>query len=86
MEDSVMAGMRAVRRLGREADEETTGATGSTDIVELHDGDFAVVGRDVTGDVDLSLLPGVHSSTNRSATRPSRTARPFCGCGWCGSR
>jgi hypothetical protein len=55
-----MARYKAVRRLGRLPDESTGGASGSPDIMELSDGNFAIVGWDVTDDVDLSLLPGVH--------------------------
>jgi hypothetical protein len=55
-----MSEHKAVRRLGRAPGEGTGGASGSPDIVELADGNFAVVGWDVTGNVDLSLLPGVH--------------------------
>ncbi|MBX6387871.1 MAG: hypothetical protein IRZ08_02520 [Frankia sp.] len=65
--------MRAVRRLGRAADEGTTGATGSPDIVELADGDFAVVGWDITGEVDLSPLPGVHCAPGERVVRIDRS-------------
>jgi hypothetical protein len=51
---------KAVRRLGRAPDADTGGASGSPDIVELADGNFAVVGWDVTDSVDLSVLTGVH--------------------------
>jgi hypothetical protein len=39
-----MSSIQAVRRLGRSADERTTGANGSPNIVELAGGDFVVVG------------------------------------------
>ena len=51
---------KAIRRLGRAPDQETGGASGSPDVVELTDGNFAIVGWDITNSVDLSLLPGVH--------------------------
>ncbi|ADP83489.1 hypothetical protein FraEuI1c_5503 [Pseudofrankia inefficax] len=65
--------MRAVRRLGRPAAEETTGATGSPDIVELAGGDFAVVGWDITGEIDLSMLPGVHCAPGERVVRIDRS-------------
>ena len=68
-----MSSILAVRRLGRPADEKTTGATGSPDIVELADGDFAVVGWDVTGDINLALLPGVHCAPGERVVRIDRS-------------
>jgi hypothetical protein len=64
--------LRAIRRLGRPAGEPTTGATGSPDVVELVNGDFAVVGWDITDDVDLSLLPGVHCAPGERVVRIDR--------------
>lgn len=55
-----MSDYKAVRRLGRPAEQETGGASGSPDVFELANGNFGVVGWDITDSVDLSLLPGVH--------------------------
>jgi hypothetical protein len=55
-----MSEYKAVRRLGRASSSETGGPSGSPDIVELENGNFAIIGWDITGNVDLSLLPGVH--------------------------
>jgi hypothetical protein len=51
--------MRVVRRLGLTPAElgNTTGATGSPDILELDDGDFAVIGRDITDMLGPTPLP-----------------------------
>jgi len=68
-----MAKIRAVRRLGRPGGEPTTGTTGSPDVVELADGDFAVVGWDITDDVDLSLLPGVRCAPGERVVRIDRS-------------
>jgi hypothetical protein len=64
--------VRAIRRLGRPAGEPTTGASGSPDVVELEDGNFAVVGWDVTRTIDLSLLPGVHRAAGERVVRIDR--------------
>ena len=53
--------MKAIRRLGRDADDpKTGGASGSPDVMELENGDFAIIGWDITEDADTSALPGVH--------------------------
>lgn len=65
--------LRAVRRLGRPAEERSTGATGSPDVVELASGDFAVVGWDITDEVDLSRLPGVHCAPGERVVRIDRS-------------
>jgi hypothetical protein len=67
-----MEEVRAVRRLGRAPGDETTGASGSPDIVELESGDFAVVGWDITDNIDLSLLPGVHCAPGERTVRIDR--------------
>jgi hypothetical protein len=67
-----VATFRAVKRLGRAGDDPTTGTSGSPDIVELDDGDFAVIGWDVTGQVDLSTLPGVHCAAGERTVRLDR--------------
>ena len=43
--------MRSVRRLGKTSAElgNTTGVSGSPDILELDDGAFAVIGVEITG-------------------------------------
>jgi hypothetical protein len=50
--------MRAVRRLGRTPAElgNTSGVSGSPDILELDDGTFAVVGLDITERLGVAPL------------------------------
>ncbi|MEU9832660.1 hypothetical protein AB0D67_14115 [Streptosporangium sp. NPDC048047] len=50
--------MKAVRRLGKtpEARGDTTAATGSPDIIELDDGNFAVIGTDITDQLGVNPL------------------------------
>lgn len=67
-----VSSIKAVRRLGRPATESTTGASGSPDIVELASGDFAIIGWDITDDVDLSSLPGVHCALGERTVRVDR--------------
>jgi hypothetical protein len=66
--------MRAVRRLGKTPDElgNTTGVSGSPDILELDDGAFAVIGVDITDQVgDLALL-GARCAPNERVVRIPR--------------
>jgi hypothetical protein len=66
--------MRVVRRLGKTPAErdDTTGLTGSPDILELDDGAFAVFGVDITGQVsDLPAL-GARCASNERVVRISR--------------
>ena len=64
--------MRATRRLGRAADEQTGGMTGSPDVMELENGDFAVIGWDITAETDISALPGVHCAVGERIVRVDR--------------
>jgi len=67
-----MEKIRAIRRLGRLAGDPTTGATGSPDVLELENGDFAIVGWDITGQIDLSILPGVHCAPGERTVQVGR--------------
>ena len=67
-----MSQQRAVRRLGRLPDAQTGGASGSPDVVELASGDFAVIGWDITEEIDLSDLPGVHCAPGERAVMIDR--------------
>lgn len=50
--------MKATRRLGKTPTElgNTTGASGSPDILELDNGDFAIIGVDVTDELGVQPL------------------------------
>jgi hypothetical protein len=66
--------MRAVRRLGKTPAElgNTTGVSGSPDILELDDGTFAVIGVDITDQVaDLPAL-GARCASNERVVRVPR--------------
>lgn len=66
--------MRAVRRLGKTPAElgNTTGVSGSPDILELDDGAFAVIGVDITDQVaDLPAL-GARCAPNERVVRVPR--------------
>lgn len=65
--------MKAIRRLGRPADDpKTSGVSGSPDVMELENGDFAIIGWDITNEVDTSLLPGVHWVAGEKIVRVDR--------------
>jgi hypothetical protein len=66
--------MKAVRRLGMTPAElgNTTGVSGSPEILELDDGAFAVIGVDITDQVgDLALL-GAQCAPNERVVRVPR--------------
>jgi hypothetical protein len=66
--------MKAVRRLGKTPAElgNTTGVSGSPDILELDDGAFAAIGVDITDQVgDLSVF-GARCAPNERVVRIPR--------------
>ena len=68
--------MRAVRRLGKTPAElgNTTGVSGSPDILELDDGAFAVIGVDITDQVgDLAALVARCAPNERVVRFPRNT-------------
>lgn len=68
--------MKAVRRLGKTPAElgSTTGVSGSPDILELDDGAFAVIGVDITDQVDdLGLLNARCADNERVVRVPRNT-------------
>ncbi|GAB3981382.1 hypothetical protein GCM10029978_082080 [Actinoallomurus acanthiterrae] len=68
--------MKAVRRLGKTPAElgNTTGVSGSPDILELDDGTFAVIGVDITDQVsDLHLLGARCAPNERVVNIPRNT-------------
>lgn len=64
--------MRAIKRLGRRPTDQTGGTTGSPDVLELENGDFAVIGWDITAEADTSALPGVHCADGERIVRVDR--------------
>ncbi|MEU8245862.1 hypothetical protein [Nonomuraea sp. NPDC048916] len=66
--------MRAVRRLGKTPKErgDTTAATGSPDIIELDDGDFAVIGSDITDQIGVQPLHDARCAAGERIVRISR--------------
>ncbi len=66
--------MRAVRRLGKTPAGlgNTTGVSGSPDILELDDGAFAVIGVDITDEVDGLSALGARCTTNERVVRVPR--------------
>ncbi|MDN3351876.1 hypothetical protein [Actinomadura sp. DC4] len=68
--------MKAVRRLGKTPAElgNTTGVSGSPDILELDDGAFAVIGVDITDQVqDLGSFSARCASNERVVRIPRNT-------------
>jgi hypothetical protein len=68
--------MKAVRRLGKPPAElgNTTGVSGSPDILELDDGAFAVIGVDITDQVsDLDLIGARCAADERVVRIPRNT-------------
>jgi hypothetical protein len=66
--------MKAVRRIGKTPTElgNTTGVSGSPDIMELEDGAFAVIGVDITDQIsDLDAL-GARCAANERVVRVPR--------------
>lgn len=66
--------MRAVRRLGKTPAElgNTTGVSGSPDVLELDDGSFAVIGVDVTDQVCELDTVGARCAPNERVVRIPR--------------
>ena len=66
--------MRAIRRLGitpKERDD-TTNVSGSSDILELEDGSFAVIGVDITDELGSQPLPDARCASNERIVRVTR--------------
>jgi hypothetical protein len=66
--------MRAIRRLGKSPKErgDTTGVSGSPDILELEDGSFAVIGEDITDRVGRQPLFDAKCAPNERIVRVTR--------------
>jgi hypothetical protein len=66
--------MKAVRRLGTTPRErgETTGVSGSPDILELDDGSFAVIGVDITDQLGQRPLRDAMCAANERIVQVSR--------------
>ncbi|MFB9839546.1 hypothetical protein [Actinoallomurus acaciae] len=67
--------MRAVRRIGKSPAElgNTTGVSGSPDIVELEDGAFAVIGVDITDQISDLETFGARCAPNERVVRVPRS-------------
>lgn len=63
--------MRAIRRLGQTPKErgDTTGVSGSPDILELDDGSFAVIGEDITDRLGRAPLADARCAPNERIVR-----------------
>lgn len=66
--------MQAIRRLGKTPKErgDTTGVSGSPDILELEDGSFAVIGEDITDQIGLRPLPDAKCAPNERIVHITR--------------
>jgi len=66
--------MRAVRRLGTTPTERgnTTGVSGSPDILELDDGSFAVIGVDITNELGTHPLRDARCAPNERIVQVTR--------------
>jgi hypothetical protein len=65
--------MKAVRRIGLSPLElRTTGSNGSPDILELDDGDFAVIGVDITEELGRNPLPDAKCAPSERIVRVPR--------------
>jgi hypothetical protein len=66
--------MKAMRRLGATPKErgDTTGVSGSPDILELDDGSFAVIGADITDQLGQRPLRDAVCAANERIVRISR--------------
>jgi hypothetical protein len=66
--------MKATRRLGTTPVErgDTTGVSGSPDILELDDGGFAVIGVDITDEIGTQPLSDARCAPNERIVRISR--------------
>lgn len=67
--------MRVVRRLGKiPADRgDTTGVSGSPDLLELDDGTFAVIGEDITEEVGVQSFRDAKCAPNERIVRITRS-------------
>ncbi len=66
--------MKATRRLGTTPTErdDTTGVSGSPDILELDDGAYAVIGIDITDQIGREPLSDAKCASNERIVRISR--------------
>lgn len=66
--------MKAVRRLGTTPAErgDTTGVSGSPDILELDDGSFAVIGVDITDQIGQQPLRDARCGSGERIVQVSR--------------
>jgi hypothetical protein len=66
--------MHAVRRIGKTPTElgNTTGVSGSPDLLELDDGSFAVIGVDITDDLGHQPLSDARCASNERIVRIPR--------------
>jgi hypothetical protein len=66
--------MKAIRRLGRTPAElgNTTGVSGSPDIIELDDGSIGVIGTDITDELGRRPLPDAQCAPNERIVRIPR--------------
>jgi hypothetical protein len=66
--------MKAVRRIGTTPEErdDTTGVSGSPDILELDDGSFAVIGVDITNELGRQPLHDARCAADERIVRVSR--------------
>jgi hypothetical protein len=66
--------MKAIRRLGTTPAErgDTTGVSGSPDILELDDGSFAVIGVDITNELGRQPLPDAKCASDERVVRVTR--------------
>lgn len=66
--------MRAIRRLGTTPAErgDTTGVSGSPDILELDDGSFAIIGVDITDELGRQPLPDAKCAPDERVVRVTR--------------
>lgn len=67
--------VRVVRRLGKiPADRgDTTGVSGSPDLLELDDGTFAVIGEDITEEVGVQPFRDAKCAPNERIVRITRS-------------
>jgi hypothetical protein len=66
--------VKATRRLGATPEErgDTTGVSGSPDILELDDGNFAVIGADITDQLGERPLPDAKCAPDERIVQISR--------------
>jgi hypothetical protein len=66
--------MKAIRRIGTTPTErgDTTGATGSPDLLERDDGSFAVIGVDITDQLGRQPLADARCSDDERIVRVTR--------------